>query len=152
MHSSKHRGRAARANGLAVGRLGRQADLLNADFIAQPFCLPPRGDTLSVSCVTSPYCDATSWQMKSTQATHAHTRTQGHLFFLFSASPGLLVLAANNQKVQRLQVALSVTAITLARESLGREGAATYYIWGRHLIIGHSAGHSWKPGKVGRVV
>lgn len=57
-----HQGRAVGASGLAAGRLELQADLLNADFIAEPFCLPLRGDTLSVCCVTSPYCDATIWQ------------------------------------------------------------------------------------------
>lgn len=111
MHSSKHQGRAARTNGLAAGRLGWQADLLNADFIAQPFCLPLWDDTLSVSCVISPYCDATSWQTKST---HTHTHKEKLSWSV--------ALAAEDHKSQRLQVALSV----MATLSLGR--AATHYI------------------------
>lgn len=100
MHSGKHQGRAAGANGLAAGRLGRQADLLNADFIAQPFCLPPRGDTLSVSCVTSPCCDATSWKSTHTQ--------RGTLVFILCLS-----WSAADRYGQRLQVAR-------AWKSLGR--------------------------------
>lgn len=72
-------GWAAGPNGLSAGRLGQPADLLNTDFIAQPFCLPRGGDTLYLSCVTLPYPDATSWQAKSNTRQCAK-----YMFFIFS--------------------------------------------------------------------
>lgn len=109
MHSSKHQACAVETNGLAAGRLGHQADHRNPDFIAQPFCLSPRGDTLSVTYVTSPYCDITSWHMKFT---HMYT------FVWLSSS---VALAASDDKGLNLQVAVS--GITL----VGRKGITKQY-------------------------
>lgn len=129
LHNSKRRGRAARANGSAAARLGQQAGPLNADFIAQPFCLPLKGDTLAASCVTSPYCDSRSWQVESTYTSHTKRNT---CFF-----PPLRVCLTGCQQSQRSKVTSATAGDShhLGWEESGREGCSDILCTGRHLIL-----------------
>lgn len=128
VHSSKHQGRAAGVNGLAAGRFGRPADLLNADFIAKLFCLPLRGDSTSLLCNL-----AITWRHQFVDKIHTHQTHRHNTCFYF-----LLFLVSRTGWQRSQKPAVTGGTVWGGHIKSGKD----CYLQRKDLIIGHITGHS----------